>query len=473
MDHSKHHHHDGHEHDDHEYDGHEHTHDEPHDHSHGAGTAASAHGHSHGELTGNAIEKIGFTRSQFLRMCLAGVAAGAVAPSAGAQTQAPKASRPRTDSYDDPLVFNGPSAYRQFLKKEGIPVYEGGFIDVNKVELKPWKRVGALGAYIFLEGTAGTVDAWVCEIPPGSRTNAERHIFEEQVLVLSGKGQTQVWQGDHSNMITFEWEKGAIFPSPLNTWHRYINTGKDPARLAAITNAPLLIDMFRHTDFIFDNDYVFTERFDGRKDYFSPKAAAFYPTAPRQRAPVYVQGHHSHSIVNYVPNAWKAPLYPAGQGVEDYDNHFSMARNTMALHVEQFPTGTYERAHRHGPGSTIILLDGSGFSMLWPPELGTTPFKDGKQSQVRMPDWKEGTLLVPPLQWYHQHFNSGKTPARFVKLGGWNNDLYPFTTTLVSDPGRTEIDYPNEDPQVREIFAERLAAAGGQFKMPESVFKKG
>jgi len=150
-----------------------------------------------------------------------------------------------------------------------------------------------------------------------------------------------------------------------------------------------------------------------------------------------------------------------------------MARNTMALHVEQFPTGTYERAHRHGPGSTIILLDGSGFSMLWPPELGTTPFKDGKQSQVRMPDWKEGTLLVPPLQWYHQHFNSGKTPARFVKLGGWNNDLYPFTTTLVSDPGRTEIDYPNEDPRVRQIFAERLTATGGSSRCPRASSRKG
>src|SRR5437667_6448099 len=312
MDHSRHHHHHGHAHDDHE-----HAHDEHHDHSHGAGGAAVAQGHSHGEPTGNAVEKIGFTRSQFLRMCLAGVAAGAVAPSSGTSAQAATASRPRTDSYDDPVVFNELSPYRQFLKKEGIPVYEGGFIDVNKIELKPWKRVGPLGAYIFPEGTAGTVDAWVCEIPPGGQTNAERHIFEEQVLVLSGKGQTQVWQGDQSNMITFEWEKGAIFPSPLNTWHRYINTGKDPARLAAITNAPLLIDMFRHTDFIFDNDYVFTERFDGRKEYFSPKPAAFYPTVPRQRAPVYVQGHHSHSIVNYVPNAWKAPLFPAGQGVED------------------------------------------------------------------------------------------------------------------------------------------------------------
>src|SRR5947208_11921371 len=158
----------------HEHDGHGHTHDEPQDHSHDAGHAAPARGHSHGEPTGNAIEKIGFTRSQFLRLCLAGVAAGAVAPGSGARAQAPTASRPRTDSYDDPLVFNGPSPYRQFLKKEGIPVYEGGFTDVNKIELKPWKRVGALGAHIFLAGPAGTVDAWVCEIPPGRQTTAQR-----------------------------------------------------------------------------------------------------------------------------------------------------------------------------------------------------------------------------------------------------------------------------------------------------------
>src|SRR2546422_10973494 len=120
MDHSKHHHHNGHKHDDHEYDGHEHTHDEH---------------HSHGEPTGNAVEKIGFTRSQFLRMCLAGVTAGGVAPNAGAQTQAPKASRPKTDSDDDPLGFNGRTPYRQLLETEGIPVYEDGFIDVNQLEL--------------------------------------------------------------------------------------------------------------------------------------------------------------------------------------------------------------------------------------------------------------------------------------------------------------------------------------------------
>src|SRR5690348_4657822 len=371
--------------------GNEHTHDGLPPHSHDDGVS---HGHSHGEPTGNAIEKIAFTRSQFLRMCLSGVAAAAVVRSPGAAAQAPISSKPRTDSYDDPVVFNGPSAYRQFLKKEGIPVYEGGAIDVNKVALKPWKRVGVLGAYIFLEGTAGTVDAWVAEIPPGGQTNPERHIFEEQMLVLAGKGRTQVWQRDQKDMLTFEWEKGAVFPSPLNTWHRHINAGKDPVRMVAITNAPLLIDMFRHPEFIFDNDYVFTERFDGRKDYFSPTPQKFFPTVPRNRK-TKEAGHHSHSLVNFVPDIWKWKLYPAGQGVDDNDNHLAMARNTMACHVEQFPTGTYERGHRHGPGSTIILLDGTGFSLMWPHELGTTPFQDGKQQQVQQFEWKEGTLVVP------------------------------------------------------------------------------
>src|SRR5436189_5619248 len=107
-----------------EHDGHGHTHDEPHDRSHDAGHAAPAQGHAHGEPTGNSIEKIGFTRSQFLRMCLAGVAAGAATAGLGPEARAatPSAYKPRTDSYDDPLVFNGPSPDRPFLKQEGMPV---------------------------------------------------------------------------------------------------------------------------------------------------------------------------------------------------------------------------------------------------------------------------------------------------------------------------------------------------------------
>src|SRR5258706_14732465 len=103
-----------HEHDGHAHDGHEHSHD-------------GLPPHSHGEPTGNAIEKISFTRSQFLRMCLSGIAAAvAVVRSPAAAAQAPIASKPPTDSSDDPVTFNGPSPYRPFRQRKAIPVYEGG-----------------------------------------------------------------------------------------------------------------------------------------------------------------------------------------------------------------------------------------------------------------------------------------------------------------------------------------------------------
>jgi len=85
-------------------------------------------------------------------------------------------------------------------------------------------------------------------------------------------------------------------------------------------------------------------------------------------------------------------------------------------------------------------------------------------------DWKEGTLLVPPLQWYHQHFNSGKR-RRVREAGGWNNDLYPFTTTLVSDPGRHG-NRLSMRPAGPADFRGEIGCHGGQFKMPESGSRK-
>src|SRR5258708_36356591 len=110
---SHHHEHDGHAHD------HEHTRDEHHDHSHGAGNSGSAQGHAHGEPTGNTIEKIGFTRSQFLRMCLAGVAAGAATAGVGPAARAPPPSRPRSRAryYSDTVDLERLRPYLQMSNR--------------------------------------------------------------------------------------------------------------------------------------------------------------------------------------------------------------------------------------------------------------------------------------------------------------------------------------------------------------------
>jgi hypothetical protein len=98
----------------------------------------------------------------------------------------------------------GPTPYDRFQSKDGIPAIRGSFIDdVMKVELGPWKRVGALGCYLNLADQQDT-DAYVCEIPPGSQTAPQRHLFEEIVYIVRGQGATSLW---HEGMpkLTFEW----------------------------------------------------------------------------------------------------------------------------------------------------------------------------------------------------------------------------------------------------------------------------
>ncbi len=355
------------------------------------------------------------------------------------------------------------SSYLQFLDQEGIPVYTGWAVDdLYAAKLKPWKRQGpgVMGAYVYLDGTGGVVDAFCMEIAPKAQTKPERHLFEEQILILKGEGETHIWQKNPAKKIVIPWRKGVAFSPPLNTWHQHINKGTEPVRLVAVTDLPIKIDLFRNVSFIFNNNFDFVDRFAGQADYFDPENSKDYPTSM-------ARGEHSLSVVNLIRNAWTYRLFLAGQGVGDIDRHFVMSDNTMGGHVEQFPIGTYERGHRHGPGSTIILLAGTGYSLMWPPSLGTTPWKDGKGDKVVRVDWKGGTILVPPTQWFHQHFNSGKDPARFIKLGGIpGNDVYRLSTRQLAGGENFMILFRDEDPYVRSQFEKELARHGAEIEMP-------
>lgn len=353
------------------------------------------------------------------------------------------------------------TAYEQYLEEENLPVYSGWAANALEIKLEPWKRQGQgiSGAFVNLEGMGGAVDNYVMEIQPSASTKPEHHIYEETIFVMLGEGETHLWrQGDPENKVIVKWRKGTVFAPPLNTWHQHFNKGKTPVRLAVGTTLPILMDIFRSRNFIWNNPIDFSDRYAGELDYFDPENRVDY--APTTE-------HHSLTISNMIRNAWTWRLFNAGQGYKDTDRHIVLSKSAMSTRVEEFPTGTYERGHRHKAGVTIVMITGTGYTFLWPQDVGATPWKNGKEAQVELVEWEPGVIFVPPEQWYHQHFNSGKDPARYVRLGAPpGNEVYKVGAVGLSLGTNTRIQFRDEDPYMRDQFEKELAKSGATIGMP-------
>ena len=130
--------------------------------------------------------------------------------------------------------FSEKTPYEQWMAQEGVPIYTGYLIpDVRALEVKPWKRLGARGALIDLEGAEATDGAYLCEIAPGASTTPQRLMFEEAIYVLDGEGETTVWHERQATQ-TFRWHKGSLFSPPLNVWRQHVNRGKTPVRFLSL-----------------------------------------------------------------------------------------------------------------------------------------------------------------------------------------------------------------------------------------------
>src|ERR1700736_5377719 len=166
-----------------------------------------------------------------------------------------------------------PMPYDRFMEAEGVPVYRGiGVRRVQDLPLAPWKRLGGRGSYIQLFGTEGLWGLYLVEVPGAGALNVERHLYEKVVLVVEGRGTTEVWQEGQGKRHVFEWQKGSLFTIPLNAYHRVINAASSPALLLCGTTAPNVMNVLDNNDFIFNCPYAFNERFSGAEDFFKPNS---------------------------------------------------------------------------------------------------------------------------------------------------------------------------------------------------------
>jgi mannose-6-phosphate isomerase-like protein (cupin superfamily) len=340
--------------------------------------------------------------------------------------------------------------YKEWQATEGIPVVTGFYVeDLATLELAPYPRRGGRGAFVNLEGTGGVNDMHVLEITPGGALNPERHMYEAMAYVIGGRGSTAVWY-DGARKQTFEWGPGSLFAIPLNANYQLFNgSGAQPARLVLVTNAPTIMNLFHNDDFIFNNPFVFADRFSDEEGYFSGDGK------------LYRKNRNRIWETNFVPDVRTIVLHEwKERGAGGRNVLFELARNSMAAHVSQFPVGTYKKAHRHGPGAHVVILTGIGFSTLW----------QEAQQPTRV-NWKVNSVVVPPSNWFHQHFNTGPEPARYLalKFSGrrfFLSDQFRQEGADVSVAlGGCQLEYEDENRKVHRTFEAELAENGAQCGM--------
>ncbi|HLY65813.1 MAG TPA: cupin domain-containing protein [Chloroflexota bacterium] len=364
------------------------------------------------------------------------------------------------------------SGYWTWVEGEGIPLVEGyGVRDIRTVELAPWGRMGGKGAFVHLYGMEGVTGLYLLEIPPGGAIEPEKHMFEEVFCALNGQGITEVWQENGSKQM-FEWGQGSVFAPPLNCWHRLINGTNQPVRLMAVTNAPLVMDIFHNPEFIFNSDFQFRDRYSGENGYFQVGDKRF----------VSESGCSNLWETNFIPDVERAMVDAQemkGAGVKI--TQFEMSGNALIGHMADWPAYRYHKAHYHGPGAVLLILRSEGYVLIWPKEAGVRPYENGREDEVVEFHWGPGSIYCPPSGWFHQHFNTGAEPARQLAVR-YNSHRVPIEFKIASQrredgvmipirEGGTLIDYEDEDPEIRKRFDAALAAKGLTSAMPPVTYR--
>jgi mannose-6-phosphate isomerase-like protein (cupin superfamily) len=340
--------------------------------------------------------------------------------------------------------------YVRWVRGEGLDIIGSHYVpSLYTVELRPWARRGGRGVFLNHDASRTSNDCYVCEIPAGGALEPQRQLAEEMILILEGVGSTSVWNGAGQKR-SFEWGPGACFAIPLNAWAQHFNgSGLNVVRFVAVTNLPVALNLYGDPEFVFGTDRDFPERFDGRADYFEQKDDA---------VGLLLRTNYVADVINL------ELLSNKDRGAGGRAVRFSMANGSMNSHISEFPTATYKKAHRHGPGAHVILVSGTGYSLMWP-----------EGEEPKRYEWKAGTMITPPNMWYHQHFNTGSTSARYLALKhesvSIRNAQGVPKSTISRRIGGDQIDYADESPVVRELFRTALHDLHGLQPAMDDVYE--
>jgi mannose-6-phosphate isomerase-like protein (cupin superfamily) len=322
--------------------------------------------------------------------------------------------------------------YREWIKTSRAPMVEGySIMDAKTQEVHPWPEIGGTGAYLNFSGNVH-MDGMIMEIPSGKALLQTRRFYEQLIVCLVGRGTTTIGWAPHTNKV--EWGEGSLFSVPMNVLHQHRNSdSQHPARLLAITTFPLSMNLFGSRGLITDSNFSFSDRYDGSSDYFLKTERV----EKRWDKTNFVKDIRSSEVV---------PWEERGEG--NASMYWEMGGNTiLEPHMSDFPVDSYKLGHRHPYEAIILTLNGRGFTLFGKDRL--------KGSDALHLEWRAGSVISPPYFWFHQHFNTGDTRARYFAV---TEGDFPKRLGIPLDV--EQIESSQEDPEIKKIFeAERRKKA--------------
>jgi len=313
--------------------------------------------------------------------------------------------------------------------KDKMPNYAGLVIQDARTEPLPkrWEQFGVNGMYIKMADYQIT-DGWLLEIPAKGQIKTQKHMFEAGIYFFGGPGHIILQQkGKRPQRVEFKYR--TLFSVPLNVQYQIFNDSDKPIRLVAVTSFPFSINSTNNEKYVWENDFAFTDRYDAEENF------ATYSEHVGK----------NDTVTNVVPDAVEFELDSYDQRGKGTTNmHWKMAGNAIIdMHVSDMPAGVFKKAHRHSSDAFILLTSGKGYSITWP---------EGRYKDRVRVDWQEGTIFVPPIYWYHQHYNpEPEGSARYMAI-----NAPPIVVALgLRFNDQLEIDLPEVEAEFKAELEKR------------------
>lgn len=327
-------------------------------------------------------------------------------------------ARPRAEAGSDGRKG---STYERWLAGRGIEIVRDGHVpSLVDLPVSPLAD-GTSAVAVQLPGMEGLSSMEVLELPVGYETPQRRHLYEEYVLVLGGQGQV-TFRASTGAVRELEWRRESVFAIPLNMAFTLRNTGDEPARLALINNAHLMMDLLGDAEATFACELAFADREAHVLDETEP---ALHQVGRRTayRGPIF------HDLAS-VPLPEHAFIRGPGFGYL----LLQLTGGVYGSHVGELPEGHISNAHWHAGGAVLIAMAGEGYTQSWPNTEGPQPPDEAILTQ----EFRYSGAVSVGTGWFHLHANTGRGPLRQAafRYGGGAGLTFATMQGIDFAPGR-------------------------------------